>query len=103
MEKALGEFEDQEDQVAARVAEREEATMAGVDNEDFGDVDPPLTPVSTATTLVPEGDDTSLPPPVDEGDAVDEVGAGEEEGGTVADYMLAFVTTNWETFEGWKI
>lgn len=79
--KALGEFEDKEDAHAARVAAREEAVKEVEDRADFtGETDD----VSTTEALQTDVSMVTAPE--------------EEEEGTVADYMLAFVNRDWEWF-----
>lgn len=95
--KALGEFEDQEDAHAAEVAAREEVVMYGADEADFGGD--------------AEGDSGTTNPAAEptEGVASQEViemqpTEGEnEEGGTIADYMVAFVEYDYEFFKEWRL
>lgn len=84
--KALGEFEDKEDAYAARVAAREEAVKEVEDQADFA----------------AEADDgPSLEAEVSVATAAEEEQSEEE--GTVADYMLAFVSREWDWFSTWRL
>ncbi|KAJ4493800.1 SNF2 family N-terminal domain-containing protein [Lentinula edodes] len=94
--KALGEFEDSEDSLAARIAEREEVDMEGADKADFGlgiaggDDQEDALKGRSGTMTVREGH---------EGDHED----GEEDGGTTVDYMLAFISRDTEFFAEWRL
>ncbi|KAJ3919724.1 SNF2 family N-terminal domain-containing protein [Lentinula edodes] len=94
--KALGEFEDSEDSLAARIAEREEVDMEGADKADFGlgvvggDDQEDALKGRSGTMTVGEGH---------EGDHED----GEEDGGTTVDYMLAFISRDTEFFAEWRL
>ncbi|KAJ3896154.1 SNF2 family N-terminal domain-containing protein [Lentinula edodes] len=94
--KALGEFEDSEDSLAARIAEREEVDMEGADKADFGlgiaggDDQEDALKGQSGTMTVGEGH---------EGDNDD----GEEDGGTTVDYMLAFISRDTEFFAEWRL
>ncbi|KAF8828735.1 hypothetical protein HHX47_DHR3000061 [Lentinula edodes] len=94
--KALGEFEDSEDSLAARIAEREEVDMEGADKADFGlgvvggDEQEDALKGRSGTMTVGEGH---------EGDHED----GEEDGGTTVDYMLAFISRDTEFFAEWRL
>ncbi|KAF9529813.1 SNF2 family N-terminal domain-containing protein [Crepidotus variabilis] len=92
--KALGDFEDTEDRIAAAAAAREEISLVGADEDDFGDVD-----VTVAGALNPaEFGGTQ------ENAAADEMVDDElEEGGTVVEYMVAFVERDWEFFGEWRL
>ncbi|KAF9073555.1 SNF2 family N-terminal domain-containing protein [Rhodocollybia butyracea] len=84
--KALGEFEDSEDAMAARIAEREKVDMEGADEADFelGAVGAESRRESSHAL------------------AEDEHG-GEDEGGTTVEYMLAFIGRDPDFFVGWRI
>ena len=98
--KALGEFEDTEDAHAAEVAAREEVDLVGADEADFGTTEPstPTVPEPGAAQPHVEEDTEPAQEAVDgeqlhaedtaEQDAEEEE---EEEGGTIVDYMLAWV------------
>ncbi|KAJ3810620.1 SNF2 family N-terminal domain-containing protein [Lentinula lateritia] len=94
--KALGEFEDSEDSLAARIAEREEVDMEGADKADFGlgvvggDDQEDTLKGRSGTMTVEEGH---------EGDNEDV----EEDGGTTVDYMLAFIARDIEFFAEWRL
>jgi len=88
--KALGEFEDKEDALAARMAEREEVDMEGADEADFG------------LGAVGEDEKTRvLSTPAEEGAADGD--DGEEEGGTTVDYMLTYIARDGEFFGEWRL
>ncbi|KAI6007687.1 SNF2 family N-terminal domain-containing protein [Pisolithus orientalis] len=89
--KALGEFEDTEDAHAAAVAAREEDVLEGADKADFGaegDVDVPETRQSKEPEFVEQTDDVN-----------DDHGGG----GTVSDYMVGFVRSDYEFFRDWRL
>ncbi|KAJ3773357.1 SNF2 family N-terminal domain-containing protein [Lentinula raphanica] len=94
--KALGEFEDSEDALAARMAEREEVDMEGADEADFG-----LGAVDgdgkedTSKDIVK----TSTLEEEHEGNEEDQ----EEDGGTTVEYMLAFINRDPEFFAEWRL
>ncbi|KAF7350945.1 Helicase SWR1 [Mycena sanguinolenta] len=93
LEKALEEFDDTEDAHAAAVAAREEVVLQGQDQADFLDVEADGTanaPVKGATV----GDEEQEPEPEPE---------EPEEGGSVADYMIAFVQRDADFFRDWKL
>lgn len=100
---ALGEFEDTEDAHAAAVAAREEVVMEGADEADFGgdiDGDASGTNVREAENSQPNGE-----PPEFEDEVHDEEpeDGAEEEGGTIVEYMLAFVYRDYEFFRDWRL
>ncbi|KAI6111941.1 SNF2 family N-terminal domain-containing protein [Pisolithus croceorrhizus] len=89
--KALGEFEDMEDAHAAAVAAREEDVLEGADHADFGaegEGDVPETRQSRELEFVEPTDD------------VDDDHGG---GGTVSDYMVSFVRSDYEFFRDWRL
>ncbi|KAJ7188931.1 SNF2 family N-terminal domain-containing protein [Mycena filopes] len=100
--RALGEFEDREDAHAAAVAAREEVVLEGQDKAEFLDVE-----ADGAGTGASAGQ--SAPAAADEAGAVvvaeaePEPEEPEEEGGSVADYMIAFVQRDPEYFREWKL
>ena len=94
--KALGDFEDAEDRHAAAVAAREEISLVGADEDDFG---------GEGETLE---NGHATPGDVDEDLAAGEAGGvddedQEEAGGTVVDYMLAFVEEDYDYFRDWRL
>ncbi|KAJ7025859.1 SNF2 family N-terminal domain-containing protein [Mycena alexandri] len=103
--RALGEFEDKEDAHAAAVAAREEVVLEGQDKADF------LDPAEGEAAGAGTGTGTGIAPaaagdagPVANG-VVDEPEPEEpeEEGGSIADYMIAFVQRDPEYFREWKL
>jgi helicase SWR1 len=100
--KALGDFEDAEDRHAAAVATREEISLVGADEDDFGGEGETLEN-GHATTL--GGDVTTI---LDDDLAAAEAGGADDEdqeeaGGTVVDYMLAFVEDDYDYFRDWRL
>ena len=101
--KALGDFEDAEDRYAAAVAAREEFSLVGADEADFGDADGggvtagagPSTPV---VLDVLDDPDTGGG---EEGGVDDE--DQDEQGGSVIDYMLAFIEMDYDYFREWRL
>ncbi|KAJ7099423.1 SNF2 family N-terminal domain-containing protein [Mycena belliarum] len=89
---ALGEFDDTEDARAAQVAAREEVVLEGQDKADF--LDGETADGGAGATLVVHGDGLAADPIVEE---------EAEEGGSVADYMIAFVERDAEFFREWKL
>ncbi|KAF5383501.1 hypothetical protein D9757_006140 [Collybiopsis confluens] len=92
--KALGEFEDSEDALAARMAEREEVDLEGADEADFG--------------LGAVGDEKYTSQSGSQDVVIQEEGQdaqdGEEEGGTTVEFMLDFVArVDPENFVSWRI
>ena len=99
--KALGDFEDAEDRHAAAVATREEISLVGADEDDFGGEGEAL----ENGHATPGGDVTAM---LDEDLAVAETGGvddedQEETGGTVVDYMLVFVEEDYDYFRDWRL
>ena len=95
--KALGDFEDAEDRHAAAVAAREEISLVGADEDDFGE--------GEAVESITPADGTTM---LDEDLAAAEAGGiddedQEEAGGTVVDYMLAFVEDDYDFFRDWRL
>jgi helicase SWR1 len=126
LSRALGEFEEEEDRRAARLAAREEAEIMGEEREEFEDPTIGATstsaalPNGTTTTGVAKltgdaaGSGTPKTPTVrfeDEDVAIgeqeraqgEEMDEEEEQGGFVVDYMLKWVKTDWEFFSTWKL
>ncbi|KAF8058773.1 SNF2 family N-terminal domain-containing protein [Lyophyllum atratum] len=104
LSKALEEFEDREDVHAAAVAATEEVVMQGADEADFaGDMGEPV--VSSRTGEGPQEVDT--PPLPSAGGAVPDDGYeledDVEEGGSVAEYMIAVVQRDYEFFREWRL
>lgn len=109
--KALGEFEDTEDAHAAAVAAREEVVMEGADEADFGGGDVDLEgggsgDAGRAEEAEPRPGDLSQPA-ISANVLGQEVVEGEddddEEGGTIAEYMISFVNRDYEFFRDWKL
>ncbi|KAL0955645.1 hypothetical protein HGRIS_001875 [Hohenbuehelia grisea] len=97
---ALGEFEDTEDAHAAAVAAREEVVMEGADEADFGgDAEGESAP-DPKRSLEPEEKGGMQQVPVHLDEQEDEP---EEEGGTVVDYMLLFVKSDYDFFRDWRL
>ncbi|KAJ7108432.1 hypothetical protein C8R43DRAFT_962858 [Mycena crocata] len=95
--KALGEFDDTEDAHAAVVAAQEEVVLEGQDKADFLDGDAEGA-VAGPAVLVDE------PGPLPEVEVEeDPEEPEEEEGGSVGDYMIAFVQREFEFFREWKL
>lgn len=96
--RALGEVEDTEDARAADLAAREEVDMEGADADDFGEdreaneTAPPQSGTSKPADEARVTGDVPEPLPEEEGD---------EEGGTVLDYMFDFVTADYDFFRDW--
>ncbi|KAJ6631434.1 SNF2 family N-terminal domain-containing protein [Mycena sp. CBHHK59/15] len=97
---ALGEFDDTEDAHAAAVAAREAVVMEGQDKADFAldmDVDggvgggAPDALIETATQQLALNE---VEEPEEE---------PEEEGGSIAEYMIAFVQRDYEFFREWRL
>ena len=101
--KALGDFEDAEDRHAAAVAAREEISLVGADEDDFGEgetlenghaISGSATPADVVVML-----DEDL---AAEGGGVDDEDQ-EEAGGTVVDYILAFIEDDYDFFRDWRL
>lgn len=111
--KALGEFEDVEDARAAVVAAQEEIAAVGADEADFewggdpskkaGEIITVDREMKSAETPVARGAQTPMEDeePVQEGE--EEEVEEDEEGGTVEDYMLAFIRSDLEYFYEWRL
>src|SRR5688572_20241055 len=96
--KALDEFDDVEDRRAAAAAAREENSLLGADANDFEEGEARASAVKDAGATV---DVASAQARDDVDDAMDvdvEGGDGgeDEEGGTIADYMVNFVESNYD-------
>ncbi|PPQ63756.1 hypothetical protein CVT24_004265 [Panaeolus cyanescens] len=102
--KALVEYEDEEDRNAAKVAAQEETSLVGADEVDFG-----ADNVAAGSrnrrgdrdedVSLADGDDFDM-----QGSVADEAMEQEDEdGGTVVDYMLAFVQEDYEFFKEWRL
>jgi helicase SWR1 len=98
--KALGDFEDAEDRHAAAVATREEISLVGADEDDFGGEGETTNGHAAApadvTTVLDEDLGAAEAGGVDDEDQ-------EEAGGTVVDYMLAFVEDDYDYFRDWRL
>ena len=92
--KALGLFEDTEDSRAAAIAAREEVVMGDADEADFADDGGNMGP-ETADA----GNNTQDQQQHEPFGAEDEI----EEGGTAVDYMITFVTRDYDFFRDWRI
>ncbi|KDR75528.1 hypothetical protein GALMADRAFT_247988 [Galerina marginata CBS 339.88] len=104
--KALGDFEDAEDRLAAAVAAREEFSLVGADEADFGGGDaeggPNAPGLSTpADVEMGQGADEDFGDTGGEGAGADD--EDEEQSGAVVDYMLAFVEEDYEFFRDWRM
>lgn len=104
--KALGDFEDAQDRHAAAVAAREEFSLVGADEADFGGGDAEsgfnATRVSTPADVDIGQEDMG------DGDVAGAEGGGadgdeEEQGGSIADYMLAWVEEDFDDFRELKL
>lgn len=94
--KALGEVEDSEDAQAAVIAAREEDVLEGADKADFGaeEIAEPRGETEGGVHVEAEA----------EGEEGEHDHGGEEgEGGTVSDYMIHFVRTDWDFFRDWRL
>ncbi|ESK97246.1 helicase swr1 [Moniliophthora roreri MCA 2997] len=103
--KALGEFEDTEDAHAAEVAAREAVVLEGADNDDFGvigeaDGDGTVVEKERSQSLPAQGHNPDVQETTNNANAEEE--EGEEEGGTVVEYMLSFVQRDSEFFHDWR-
>lgn len=92
--RALGEFEDTEDAHAAAVAAREEDVLEGANQADFGadgevDLTDPL-------EVRQGGEQEAL-------EQVEIDGDPGEDGGTISDYMVTFVRSDYEFFRDWRL
>ncbi|KAF8161419.1 SNF2 family N-terminal domain-containing protein [Crassisporium funariophilum] len=105
--KALGDFEDAEDRHAAAVAAREEISLVGADEDDFGGGDALEGVVGVPGSLTPA--DVDITHVLDEDPRDIDIAGGDEDddqdelGGTVIDYMLAFVEKDYEFFREWRL
>ncbi|KAF8959937.1 P-loop containing nucleoside triphosphate hydrolase protein [Flammula alnicola] len=103
---ALGDFEDAEDRHAAAVAAREEISLVGADEADFGGGDAEAGPETgggpgLSTPADDLGDVDLAGGEVDEGGAEDE--DQDEQGGSVVEYMLRFVEEDYDYFREWRL
>ncbi|KAK1231783.1 swr1 complex component [Marasmius sp. AFHP31] len=99
--KALGEFEDTEDARAAELAAQEATTLEGADNDDFGGGEGDQ---GGRRSEVISADDRGERDDLDaEGDGDDDPELEDEEGGTVVEYMLAFIERGPEHFQDWRV
>ncbi|KAJ6491636.1 SNF2 family N-terminal domain-containing protein [Mycena vitilis] len=95
---ALGEFDDTEDAHAAAVAAREEVVLEGQDKADFLDAEAEGGAPGVVSMPVVDAGAGAGAGPVEE-----EPEEPEEEGGSVADYMIAFVQRDPDFFREWKL
>jgi helicase SWR1 len=86
--KALGEYEDAEDHLAAIVAAREETSLVGADDDDFDE----------DGGTVGGSADRGVEPGTAHDNEIEE-----EQGGTVVDYMIVFVEQDWDHFSDWRV
>ncbi|KAG5352756.1 hypothetical protein C0989_000695 [Termitomyces sp. Mn162] len=101
LSKALEEFEDTEDVRAAAVAATEEVAMQGADEADFeGEASEPLENQEVPEGPIPLSQSTSEIVPNEEFEAE---GDPDAEGGSVADFMIAFVQKDYEFFKDWRL
>lgn len=100
LQKALVEFEDFEDVRAANEAEKEEAAIEDENQADFGDDDGPCGGDTKGVSASPNVNEEDVP---DDGADDMDHGDDEEEGGTLADYMLSMVRRDWEFFRDWRV
>lgn len=108
--KALGDCEDDEDRNAAVMAAREEISLVGADEDDFGGGDAAELGTGGLGPSTPDGPTARDVDLSREGggekSGVGEAGAGaedeEEEGGSVVDYMLAFIERDYDYFREWR-
>ncbi|KAG6882024.1 hypothetical protein C0993_012188 [Termitomyces sp. T159_Od127] len=99
LSKALEEFEDTEDVRAAAVAATEEVAMQGADEADFGgEASEPLDKQETPEVPLPQS--TSETAQNEESETEDKADA---EGGSVADFMIAFVQNEYDFFKDWRL
>jgi helicase SWR1 len=99
--KALGDFEDAEDRHAAAVATREEISLVGADEDDFGEGETLDNGHAISGSGTPADATTMLDEDLAAGGVDDE--DQEEAGGTVVDYMLAFVEDDYDFFRDWRL
>jgi len=100
--KALGDFEDDEDRLAAAVAAREEFSLVGADEDDFGEDS------ATRRRNITDGGASRLHVAVDpeNGLGIDgEAGMedDEEQGHSIAEYMVGFVEDDYDHFRDWRL
>jgi helicase SWR1 len=103
----LGKFEDTEDTHAAAVVARKEVMMEGANEADFGG-DPNGDGVGI---LLADGDSAAVmtgnngenAEPEDKGEVQEEDAeeVEEEEGGMMVEYMITFVSRNYDFFRDW--
>ena len=94
--KALGEFEDSEDAQAAVIAAREEDVLEGADKADFGAEE------TTESRGEAEGG-VHVEVEVEAEEGEHDRGGEEGDGGSVSDYMIQFVRTDWDFFRDWRL
>ncbi|KAG7091252.1 hypothetical protein E1B28_010301 [Marasmius oreades] len=101
--RALGEFDDTEDARAAELAAQEAVSLEGADKVDFGVDGEGLGEAYPGEhrTQVPEHLGSSGKQDA-EADVEDEP-EGEDDGGTVVEYMLASVKRDYEFFQDWRV
>ncbi|KAJ8076774.1 swr1 complex component [Marasmius tenuissimus] len=99
--KALGEFEDTEDARAAELAAQEATTLEGADNDDFGGGEGDQG--GRRSELINADNRGEREDADAEGDGDDDPELEDEEGGTVVEYMLAFIERDPEHFQDWRV
>ncbi|KAG6872516.1 hypothetical protein C0995_009206 [Termitomyces sp. Mi166 len=101
LSKALEEFEDTEDVRAAAVAAIEEVAMQGADEADFGgEASELLDNQETPEEPTPRPQSASGTAPHGEFEVENDA---DTEGGSVGDYMIAFVQKDHEFFKDWRL
>jgi helicase SWR1 len=109
--RVLEDFADHEDARAARIAAQEAGELEGADAADFGeDAGAGLRERATVNTQIgspsapPDDAEPEEPEPGEEDFGEEGVGdEADEEGGTVVDYMLAFVRFDLDFFRDWRL
>lgn len=96
--RALGECEDSEDAQAAVIAAREEDVLEGADQADFGaeEMTEPRGETEGGVHVEGEGE-------AEEGEHEHEHGGEEGDGGSVSDFMIHSVRTDWDFFRDWRL
>ncbi|KAH9485667.1 Helicase SWR1 [Psilocybe cubensis] len=99
--KALENFEDAEDRRAAMIAAREEISLVGADEDDFGEMAANNTRARSTPADEVDMTQDNLGDDVEMDGGVGPAGNEDREygGGSVVDYMLAFIEDDWDFFE----
>ncbi|KAG6853514.1 hypothetical protein C0991_003644 [Blastosporella zonata] len=98
LSKALEEFEDREDVHAAAVATTEEVVMQGADEADFGGEVGDSLATGNQEAPEPPSQTKGTTTPHEELEPEDEA-----EGGSIVDFMVAFVQEDLEFFKDWRL